>query len=96
MSGIGLDDGLAVQFQHNAQHAVRGRVLRTHVQGHALAPRHATPRSGFQRLVETEHWVGMQLIPALRYFLFVLITVLVAVHRIIFAQRVPFPIASAS
>ncbi len=36
MSGLRLDDGFAVQFQHQAQHAVRGRVLRTHVQDHGL------------------------------------------------------------
>ena len=29
------DDGFAVQFQQQAQHAVGGRVLRTHVEDHA-------------------------------------------------------------
>ena len=33
--GPRLDDGLAVEFEYHAQHAVRGRVLRPHVQGHA-------------------------------------------------------------
>ena len=37
----GLGDGLAVELQHEAQHAVRGRVLRAHVDDDALvvAPR---------------------------------------------------------
>ena len=33
----GPGDDLAVEFQHNAQHAVRGRVRRAHVQDHLLA-----------------------------------------------------------
>ncbi len=36
MSGTALDDGFAVQLQHQAQHAVRGGMLRPHVQDHAL------------------------------------------------------------
>ena len=35
--GLGAHDGFAVQFQQHAQHAVRGRVLRPHVQDHAPA-----------------------------------------------------------
>ena len=33
--GSGADDSLAFEFQHDAQHAVRRGMLRTHVQGHA-------------------------------------------------------------
>jgi hypothetical protein len=33
---VGALDDLAVEFQHQAQHAVRGRVLRTEVQGVVL------------------------------------------------------------
>ena len=36
-----LHDGLAVQFQFEAQHAVRGRMLRAHVQAHAARLRAA-------------------------------------------------------
>ena len=32
--GLAANDGLAVQFQQQAQHAVRGRVLRPHVEDH--------------------------------------------------------------
>ena len=35
--GSGLGDDLAVQFQHDAQHAVRGGMRRPHVQDHFLA-----------------------------------------------------------
>ncbi len=34
--GNRLENGLAVQLQHDAQHAMRGGMLRTHVQDHAL------------------------------------------------------------
>ena len=34
--GVGALDDLAVQFKHEAQHAVRGRVLRAEVQGVVL------------------------------------------------------------
>ena len=33
--GHGLDDGLAFQFEHDPQHAVRGGMLRPHVERHA-------------------------------------------------------------
>ena len=41
--GHRLGDGLAVQFDDHAQHAVRGRVLRTHVEGHAASGRRRCP-----------------------------------------------------
>jgi hypothetical protein len=34
--GIDADDDLAVDLQHQAQHAVRRRVLRPHVEDHVL------------------------------------------------------------
>jgi hypothetical protein len=34
---IGLGDDFAIQLQHDAQHAVRGRMRRAHVQHHLLA-----------------------------------------------------------
>ncbi len=33
--GLALDHGFAVELEHQAQHAVRGRVLRPHVEDHA-------------------------------------------------------------
>ena len=35
--GLAGDDGLAIQFHQQAQHAVGGRVLRSHVEDHAAA-----------------------------------------------------------
>ena len=35
--GIGLDDGLAVDLEHDLQHAVRRRMLRTHREHHRVA-----------------------------------------------------------
>ena len=46
----GRNNGLAVQFQNYAQHAVRGRVLRTHVQGHPLAAASGRRASGLFRI----------------------------------------------
>ena len=34
--GIEADNNFAVDFEHQAQHAVRGRMLRSHVQDHVL------------------------------------------------------------
>ena len=34
---LGAEHGLALQLQHQAQHSVRGRVLRTHIDDHPLA-----------------------------------------------------------
>ena len=36
--GLALDDDFAVQLHQQAQHAVRGRVLRAHVEDHAARP----------------------------------------------------------
>ena len=37
MSGMQLTHGLAIQFEQQAQHAVRGGMLRSHVQQHGFA-----------------------------------------------------------
>ena len=34
--GLGLEDDFAVELQNHAQHAVRGRVLRPHIEDHRL------------------------------------------------------------
>ena len=44
------DDVLAIQLQQQTQHAVRGRVLRPHVQDHAAARRFAVPLPPPRRL----------------------------------------------
>ncbi len=37
MSGVGLGDDFAVEFEHQPQHAVRGRMRRPHVEHHFFA-----------------------------------------------------------
>ena len=60
----------AIDLQHQAQHAVRRRMLRAHVQDHGFV------LTGFERGMVEVRWCHLA----------------VALHRIVFAQRVAFPI----
>ena len=78
MSRLGLHDGLAVQFQQQAEDPVGGGVLRPHVQD--ASSRSRVVNSSFAHALSS----------------LVLVAVLVAVDRVVLAQRVAFPILRAS
>src|SRR5258708_15875982 len=87
--GDRFDDGLSVQFQDHAQYAVCRRMLRTHVENHSPSVAGWRLETSLFRVFGADR-VGVKY-GLLHAILFVLVTVLVAVHRIIFWQWVTFP-----
>ena len=100
--GHQLDDGLAVDLQHQAQHAVSRRVLRAHVEHHGVLARAALPWRVASAMTSSTpgviFWCGdgchLRFLSLPRTSNLEPRTVLLAVafHRIILAQGMALPV----
>ena len=88
MSGAQRDDGLAVDLQHQAQHAVRRRMLRPHVEDHGAGrcERSSVRGSSRVRCFTSRGFRGS--VSGLSSSM----PSAVALHRIVLAQRMAFPV----
>ena len=93
--GISADDGFAIEFQQHTKHAVRRRVLRTHVQGHApavlLSFSFYVSGAGFERCGRRFE-IGIAHLNTRPGTLLILITVTMPMDGEILAERMSFPV----